>query len=526
MSEWTAPGYAKVRELGSGATGRVELAAQDGTSRVVAIKYLSPALTRSGVFTARFREEARLLTELDVEHVARVYDYIEAADGAAIVMEHVDGPTLRGMLEHNGATTPQAALTVLKGSLLGLAAAHDHGIVHRDYKPENVLIDTGGSSKLADFGIAVRAGRRASAEGTPLYMAPEQWAGGLASPATDIYAATATFYECLTGSPPYSGNTRQLRHQHEMAPIPADRVDLPLRGLIRRGLAKDPALRPPDAAAFVAELEDTATRRYGPDWEATGQAALAAGALALTGLATGTAAATATAGAGASHGTLIVGAVAGTVTLAVVTVLAVHALAGTGHGPPSPQPRGLAAASTVPAVVATSTPSATPLAAGTQSTSDTCIVGTWRTIAETESGLPGIQWQYVSGSETWQFGASGRATFTDSDYVIAGGGVSGVFNGSLTFTYHVTGDHLFMTPLNGQLTEVGGSDVLTDVVSGGVSTLTVNGTVASVGSLVPGSATGQLDCDADTAVLTWPYDTTTLRRSNNSLPTGPGHPRG
>jgi eukaryotic-like serine/threonine-protein kinase len=518
MNEWTAPGYAKVRELGSGATGRVQLAAQDGTGRMVAIKYLSPALTGSSVFTARFREEARLLTELDVEHIARVYSYIEAPGGAAIVMELVDGPTLRAMLEHNGATTPQAALTVLKGSLLGLAAAHDHGIVHRDYKPENVLIDTRGSSKLTDFGIAVRAGRRAPAEGTPLYMAPEQWAGGLASPATDVYAATATFYECLTGSPPYSGNARRLRHEHETAPIPADRVDEPLRGLVRRGLAKEPALRPPNAAAFVAELEDTARREYGADWETTGQAALAAAALALTGAAAGTAAATATAGSGASHGTLIIGAVAGAATIAVVTVLAVHALAGTGHDAPSPQPRQVAAASAVPNAVGTPAPSSTPSAA--PSTSDTCVVGSWQTVAETESGLPIADAQYASGTETWQFGASGSGSFTDSAYVLTGG-VTSTFNGSIMFTYRVAGDQLSITELSGQLTETGGGDVLTYVVSAGTGTLTLNGTVEPVGSLGPDTGTYQIDCSATRLVLTWPYDTRTLRRPLSSLPMGP-----
>ena len=94
---------------------------------------------------------------------------------------------------------------VLEGSLLGLAAAHRRGVVHRDYKPENVLVNGDGISKLTDFGIAARAGDRPVPAGTLLYAAPEQMAGAPASPAGDVYAATATFYECLTGRPPFSG---------------------------------------------------------------------------------------------------------------------------------------------------------------------------------------------------------------------------------------------------------------------------------------------------------------------------------
>ncbi len=248
----------------------------------MAIKYLSPTLVRDPAFMWGFRTEAQMLRSLGVPQVVQVYDYVEQpGQGAAIVMELVNGVSLHEMIVRRGPTGPEAALAVLKGSLLGLAAAHTLGIVHRDYKPENVLVDTAGNSKLADFGVAVKAGKQASAAGTPLYMAPEQWQGAPASPATDVYAATAVFFECLTGKTPFSGKLLQLQEQHVTASVPIDRVDAPLQGLIARGMAKNPAGRPQSAIAFVAELEAAAGAAYGPDWEERGRSHLAERAAAL-----------------------------------------------------------------------------------------------------------------------------------------------------------------------------------------------------------------------------------------------------
>ena len=173
---------------------------------------------------------------------------------------------------------------MLKGSLLGLAAAHTLGIVHRDFKPENILVDTEGNSKLADFGVAIKAGKQAPAAGTPLYMAPEQWHGAPTSPATDVYAATAVFFECLTGKTPFSGKLGAVAEQHDTAAVPVDRVDAPLQGLIARGMAKNPAGRPQSAIAFVAELEAAAAAAFGPDWEERGRRHLAERAAALLAL--------------------------------------------------------------------------------------------------------------------------------------------------------------------------------------------------------------------------------------------------
>ncbi|MFD0316272.1 serine/threonine-protein kinase [Streptomyces flavalbus] len=277
MNTWAVPGYAESEELGSGASGRVVLAVHEETDVPVAVKYLSESLRTRPGFVHGFRAEARLLGGLDSPYVARLFEYVESTHGAAIVMELVDGVSLRTLLRREGPLGPEAALTLLKGSLLGLADAHRVGVVHRDYKPENVLVAPDGSSRLVDFGIAVDAGTSPGVAGTPAYMAPEQWTGAPASPAADVYAATATFFECLTGRKPYTGdNLAELALQHVDAPVPADEAPEPVRDLVRRGLAKDPARRPARADDFVRELEAVAGGAYGLDWEERGRGRLAA----------------------------------------------------------------------------------------------------------------------------------------------------------------------------------------------------------------------------------------------------------
>ncbi|WP_167444454.1 protein kinase domain-containing protein, partial [Streptomyces diastatochromogenes] len=140
MNAWAVPGYTESLELGSGASGRVVLAVHEGTGLPVAVKYLSESLRTRPGFVHEFRAEARLLGGLESPYVAGLYEYVESPDGAAIVMELVDGVSLRDLLARRGPLDPEAALVILKGSLLGLADAHRIGVVHRDYKPENVLV--------------------------------------------------------------------------------------------------------------------------------------------------------------------------------------------------------------------------------------------------------------------------------------------------------------------------------------------------------------------------------------------------
>ena len=285
MRGWDVPGYTEVRMLGSGGFGEVVAARQDTSGAPVAIKYLRRDLLEDPEFSRMFRIEAAVLATVQDPNVVRLYEYVESSAGAAIVMELVEGVSLREILSRHGRTSAEAALVVLQGSLLGLAAAHRRGVVHRDYKPENVLVDGAGVSKLTDFGIAVRAGDRAAAVGTLAYAPPEQFGGGPASPAGDVYAATATFYECLAGYPPFTGDTAEvLMYRHLSEPVPLDPVPVPLRALVTAGMAKDPAGRPADAASLVTELRAAAGPGYGPDWEGRGRSHLGEAALLLAAL--------------------------------------------------------------------------------------------------------------------------------------------------------------------------------------------------------------------------------------------------
>ncbi|WP_051107750.1 protein kinase domain-containing protein [Actinomadura atramentaria] len=280
MGEWRVEGFTEVRELGRGAQGRVVLARHDDAGTPVAIKYL----TGASADLDRLRDEAVLLGRVEDPHVARLYRFVTGPDGAAIVMEAVDGVPLRRVLAEHGALGPEAALVVLKGSLLGLAAAHAVGVVHRDYKPANVVVRGDGLSKLIDFGIAAPAGAD-GASGTPAYMPPEQWAGRPAGPAADVYAATCVFFECVTGRKPFAApGADGLRAAHLTAPIPVADAPPELGELLLAGMAKDPAHRPAGALALLAELERVAGAGYGADWEDRGVRLLASAAAALAAL--------------------------------------------------------------------------------------------------------------------------------------------------------------------------------------------------------------------------------------------------
>ncbi|GAA2420149.1 hypothetical protein GCM10010191_34210 [Actinomadura vinacea] len=327
-ASWRIGGFTELRELGAGAQGRVVLARHDENGGPVAIKYLARRDGDDGDI-ARLRDEAAMLARVTDPHVVRLYRFVTSRHGAAMVMEAVDGVSLKRLLAENGPLEPESALAILKGSLLGLAAAHAVGVVHRDYKPANVVVRGDGLSKLIDFGIAVLSGE-GSRSGTPAYMAPEQWRGDAASPATDVYAATCVFFECVTGERPYRAEgAAGLMHRHLNEEAPVGAVPERLRDLVARGMAKEPGARPQGAETFVAELESAAVEVYGPDWERRGVRALAVAAVALAALfplgaaAIGSGGAAGAAGAAGASGTGVGAATGGGVMAATGTKVAV-----------------------------------------------------------------------------------------------------------------------------------------------------------------------------------------------------------
>ncbi|MGH3922757.1 MAG: serine/threonine-protein kinase, partial [Pseudonocardiaceae bacterium] len=177
--------------------------------------------------------------------VARLRQYVEHGDGAVVVTDHVDGSPLRDLLLEEGCMSAEAAMVVFRDTLRGLAASHAMGVAHGDLKPEDVLFTRAGHVRLIDFGLFTRNGRQMLAWSTPFYLAPEQWRGGPSTPAGDLYAATAIFFECLAGAPPFHADSPSaLFALHERGDLPLDAIPEPVRELGARGLAMNPAIRP------------------------------------------------------------------------------------------------------------------------------------------------------------------------------------------------------------------------------------------------------------------------------------------
>ncbi|MEN8653246.1 Stk1 family PASTA domain-containing Ser/Thr kinase [Streptomyces sp. 21So2-11] len=234
--------------------------------RVLALKVMHPALAADVSFVERFIREAKSVARLSHPNVVGVFD--QGADGAYVylAMEYVAGCTLRDVLRERGALQPRAALDILEPVLAALGAAHRAGFVHRDMKPENVLIGDDGRVKVADFGL-VRAvdtitSTTGSILGTVSYLAPEQIEHGTADTRVDVYACGVVLYEMLTGAKPHSGGTAAhvlYQHLHEDVPAPSAAVPglaVALDELVASATARNPEIRPYDAVALLARARE------------------------------------------------------------------------------------------------------------------------------------------------------------------------------------------------------------------------------------------------------------------------------
>lgn len=223
--------------------------------RVVAIKVMHQSLAEDDAFVGRFHREAKSAARLSHPNVVAIYDQGSDAGRVFLVMEHIDGGTLRARLRAEGRLTPTAALAVMEQVLSALAAAHDAGLVHRDVKPENILIGSDGRVKVADFGLARAIETTGMTTtglliGTVSYLAPEQVVSGRADQRSDVYSAGIVLFELLTGAPPYDGDTPlsvAYRHVNDTVPAPSSILaGLPpeLDEVVLRATHRDPEARP------------------------------------------------------------------------------------------------------------------------------------------------------------------------------------------------------------------------------------------------------------------------------------------
>src|SRR5947208_11127428 len=260
--------YRIQRKLGAGGMADVYLAEDQELGRRVAIKILNGRHANDDQFIERFRREAKNAAALNHPSIVSIYDRGEAEDTYYIAMEFLDGRTLKELIVGRGAAPINVAIEYARQILSALRFAHRHGIVHRDIKPHNALVDGDGRVKVTDFGIA-RAGTSQMTEtgsivGTAQYLSPEQARGGEVDPRSDLYSLGVVLYELLTGKTPFDGETPvEIAMKHlSTPPKPPSKLrpDIPreLDMVVMRALAKNPDERYQSADEMEADLERVA----------------------------------------------------------------------------------------------------------------------------------------------------------------------------------------------------------------------------------------------------------------------------
>jgi eukaryotic-like serine/threonine-protein kinase len=273
--------YAIKRTLGRGAMGTVYEGWDPAIARRVAIKTVrlpDDADSETEEALARFRREAQAAGRLHHPNIVGVFDYGETNDLAYIVMEYVDGPTLKSLLDRQERFALADAVRVMEGLLTGLQFSHERGVVHRDIKPANVMLTGDGQAKIADFGIAriesSSITQMGTLLGTPAYMSPEQFMGQVVDARTDIYSSGVLLYQLLTGERPFDGGMSAIMHKvlNTDPPLPSQlSVTVPpsFDEVVRRAMAKRPEDRFPSAKAFAEAIRTAMTRQAEPRFAET-----------------------------------------------------------------------------------------------------------------------------------------------------------------------------------------------------------------------------------------------------------------
>src|SRR5437870_640784 len=256
--------YRILRKLGTGGMANVYLAEDEVLGRRVAIKILNDRHAGDDQFVERFRREAKNAASLSHPNIVSIYDRGEAEGTYYIAMEYLDGRSLKELIVARGPAPIQLAVDYARQILAAIRFAHRHGIVHRDIKPHNVLVDGEGRLKVTDFGIA-RAGASQMTEagsiiGTAQYLSPEQAKGSPVDQTSDLYSVGIVLYELLTGVVPFTGDTPVEIAMKHLSAIPeppsAKRAEIPreLDLVVMRALAKDPHERYQTAEEMDADL--------------------------------------------------------------------------------------------------------------------------------------------------------------------------------------------------------------------------------------------------------------------------------
>ena len=260
------PRYRSPKRIALGGMGEVYRATDSVLGRAVAVKLLGERYSRDEAIRGRFTREALAAARLSGEpHIVTVFDVGEHAERPFIVMEYLGGGSLEERIERDGAQQVGQALEWLEQAGAALDAAHRHGVVHRDVKPANLMLDRNGSVHVVDFGIASAAGTDAltmtgTVLGTAGYLSPEQAQGKKATPASDRYSLAIVAFELLSGRRPFENDSITAEAAaHVNAPVPSiaqicERLPAELDAVFRQALAKDPAERFETASEFVAAL--------------------------------------------------------------------------------------------------------------------------------------------------------------------------------------------------------------------------------------------------------------------------------